>query len=122
MRLSWRTKQVRAADQEEATLAFSRPEPRSDHVAAVVHLLFLFLIAVVLRIRGLDRYSLWHDEVVTMRLATTANPAAMIRLLDQIDGTRAPLHPLILQIWLRFFGTSEVALHRLAPCVGLSPC
>ena len=73
------------------------------------HLLLIVLIAVVLRVRGLDRYSLWYDEVVTMRLAQTANPAALIRLLGRIDGTRAPLHPLILQGWLRLFGTSELA-------------
>jgi len=95
------------------------PEPWIDRAAATGHLLLILLIAVVLRIRGLDRYSLWYDEVVTMRLARTANPAALIELLSQIDGTRAPLHPLILQCWLRLCGTSELAGRSFSAVCGI---
>jgi hypothetical protein len=97
MRLSWRTQQFRAADRQDTTAALGMPEPWIHRAAVTGHLLLILLVAVVLRIRGLDRYNLWYDEVVTMRLARTANPAALIQLLGQIDGTRAPLHPLILQ-------------------------
>jgi len=119
MRPSWRARQFRAADRQDATAVLGMPEPWINRAAVTGHLLLILLVAVGLRIRGLDRYSLWHDEVVTMRLARTANPAALIRLLDQIDGTRAPLHPLILQGWLRLFGTSELALRSFSAVCGI---
>ena len=119
MRPSWRTQQFRAADHQDATAALGMPEPWINRAAVTGHLLLILLVAVVLRIRGLDRYSLWYDEVVTMRLAETANPAALILLLGQIDGTRAPLHPLILQGWIRLFGTSELAGRSFSAVCGI---
>src|SRR5208283_2335288 len=119
MRLSWRTQQFRAADRQDTTAALGMPEPWIHRAAVTGHLLLVLLVAVVLRIRGLDRYSLWYDEVVTMRLARTANPTALIRLLDQIDGTRAPLHPLILQGWLCLFGTSDLAGRSFSAACGI---
>jgi len=64
----------------------------------------ILLVAAVLRLFQLGRSSLWYDEVVTMRLARTESPAALVRLLGQIDATRAPLHPLLLQGWVALFG------------------
>ena len=61
----------------------------------------------------LGRSSLWYDEVVTMRLARTESPAALFQLLGQIDATRAPLHPLILQGWVAVLGSSDYAASRL---------
>ncbi|MGZ3300874.1 MAG: hypothetical protein ACXWO3_08310, partial [Isosphaeraceae bacterium] len=69
MRPSWRMQQFRAADHQDATAALGMPEPWINRAAVTGHLLLILLVAVVLRIRGLDRYSLWYDEVVTMRLA-----------------------------------------------------
>jgi 4-amino-4-deoxy-L-arabinose transferase-like glycosyltransferase len=54
-----------------------------------------------------------------MRVARTANPGALVHLLDQIDGTRAPLHPLALQAWLRLFGTSEASARSLSAVCGI---
>jgi len=119
MRLSWRTQQFRAADRQDATAAPGMPEPWIYRAAVTGHLPFILLVAVVLRTRGLDRYSLWYDEVVTMRLARTANPAALIQLLGQIDGTRAPLHPLILQCWLRLCGASDLAGRSFSAVCGI---
>src|SRR5271166_6275451 len=119
MRPPWRTPQVRAADHRDATVALGMPEPWINRAAVTGHLLLIFLVALGFRIRGLDRYSLWYDEVVTMRLARTANPATLILLLGQIDGTRAPLHPLILQNWLRLFGTSEPAGRSFSVVCGI---
>jgi uncharacterized membrane protein len=79
----------------------------------------ILTVATVLRVRDLDRYSLWYDEVVTMRLARTSSPAALVQLLDQIDGTRAPLHPLLLQGWLRLFGSSELAGRSFSATCGV---
>ncbi len=63
--------------------------------------------------------SFWYDEVIPMRLALTPNPAALIRLLDQIEATRAPLHPLVLQAWIRVFGRSEFAARSLSAVCGV---
>lgn len=91
-----------------------------SHRAAVVgHLAITLIIATILRVRDLDRYSLWYDEAVTMRLARTKSPSELVALLGQIDGTRAPLHPLILQGWLRLFGTSELAGRSFSTLCGI---
>lgn len=72
-------------------------------------LVLILLIASILRLYHLGQASLWYDEVVTMRLARTAKPGALIGLLRQIDATRAPLHPLLLQQWLALFGSSDTS-------------
>ena len=95
-------------------------EPWIDRAVRIGHLVVLLIVATVLRVRGLDRDSLWYDETVTMRVARTANPVELVRSLDRIDGTRAPLHPLILQGWLRLFGTSELAGRSLSAVCGIA--
>ncbi|WP_422924233.1 glycosyltransferase family 39 protein [Singulisphaera sp. PoT] len=74
-----------------------------------VFLLAILAGATVLRFVQLGRESLWFDEVVTMRLARADGPKALISLLDQIDATRAPLHPLLLQGWISAFGPSDAS-------------
>ncbi|HKM52596.1 MAG TPA: glycosyltransferase family 39 protein, partial [Isosphaeraceae bacterium] len=48
-----------------------------------------------------------------------SSPAALVNLLGQIDGTRAPLHPLLLQGWLRLFGSSELAGRSFSALCGI---
>ena len=76
----------------------------------------ILLIATALRLFHLGQSSLWFDEVVTMRLARTESPARALRLLPQIDATRAPLHPLLLQAWVAVFGPSDYS-GRLFSCL-----
>jgi len=82
-------------------------------------LIAILVIAAGLRGVGLGEPSLWYDEVVTMRLARAPGPVAMLGLLKQIDATRAPLHPLLLQGWLRVFGPSDLAARSLSALFGL---
>jgi hypothetical protein len=63
--------------------------------------------------------SLWYDEVVSMRLAGQEGPAALIRLLFQIEATRAPLYFLMLQGWLRTFGTSDASGRLFSAVCGI---
>jgi 4-amino-4-deoxy-L-arabinose transferase-like glycosyltransferase len=42
-----------------------------------------------------------------MQLAMTKNAIALFHLLHEIDATRAPLHPLLLQLWVKLFGASD---------------
>jgi 4-amino-4-deoxy-L-arabinose transferase-like glycosyltransferase len=86
---------------------------------AVIPLAAIVVAALILRFWGLGKTSLWYDEVVTMRVAQTPSLAALIAALDQIDGTRAPLHPWILQVWLKVFGSSDLAGRSLSAVCGL---
>ncbi len=54
-----------------------------------------------------------------MRLARTENPLALVNLLSEIDATRAPLHPLVLQAWVTLFGPSDSSGRALSVLCGL---
>jgi mannosyltransferase len=82
-------------------------------------LVVILLVAAGLRLWGIGRTCLWYDEVITMRVARAANPAELLARLDQLDGTRAPLHPLVLQAWLRVFGSSDLAGRSLSALCGV---
>ena len=69
----------------------------------------ILLAATALRGLHLGRPSFYYDEVVTMRLAREPNPPALVRLMDQIDASRAPLQPLLLHGWIGIFGASDLA-------------
>ncbi len=83
-------------------------------------LLAILAVAAALRLWNLDAASLWYDEVVTMRVARGEGAAAIIERLDRIDGTRAPLHPLVLHAWLRLFGPSDLAGRAFSALCGLA--
>lgn len=54
-----------------------------------------------------------------MRLARQPGPSALLRLLFEIDATRAPLHPLLLQGWLLLTGPSDLAGRAFSAACGL---
>ena len=83
-----------------------------------VWLLLIVITGVGLRVVGLGSHSLWFDEVVTMRLARQPNPSALKALIERIDATRAPLHPLLLQGWLTIFGVSDLTGRALSALCG----
>ncbi len=85
-------------------------------------LVLAWILAVAAGLRGyrLGEASFWYDETVTMRLALAANPAELIDRLMRIDATRAPLHPLLLEGWIRAFGASESAARALSVLCGLA--
>src|SRR5207244_4939163 len=78
------------------------------------------VVATLLRFVDLGRLSLWYDEVVTMRIAREPNPLAALRLSSQIDASRGILHPLLLQGWLRLFGTSDAAGRAFSALCGVA--
>ena len=93
--------------------------PRGRLLAASVCAV-IALVAAGLRFYQLGRLSFWYDEVVTMRLARAASPRELLDRLFEIDATRAPLHPLLLQVWLRVFGTSEAAARSFSVLCGIA--
>jgi hypothetical protein len=80
------------------------------------------IVAVASGLRGfqIGRLSFWYDEVVTMRLARAGSPGALVARLFEIDATRAPLHPLLLEAWLAVFGSSEAAARSLSVLCGIA--
>ena len=84
-----------------------------------IFLVAILVIASVVRLYHLGQSSLWYDEVVTMRLARTESPAALFRLLGQIDATRAPLHPLLLQGWVALSGPSDTSGRAFSVLCGI---
>jgi uncharacterized membrane protein len=80
-----------------------------EHRRHRVALLATTLLAAVLRLAYIDRPSLFYDEVIVMQLATEPGPRALLKRLPELDATRAPLHPLLLQAWLALFGASALA-------------
>ena len=77
------------------------------------------LVATLVRLFELGRSSFWYDEVVTMRLALAENATQLFDRLSRIDATRAPLHPILLQMWIRVFGSSEAAARSLSVLFGI---
>jgi 4-amino-4-deoxy-L-arabinose transferase-like glycosyltransferase len=80
----------------------------------------ILALGAALRSFELGRLSFWYDEVVTMRLARAGSPSALVERLFQIDATRAPLHPILLQAWLKMFGTSETSARSLSVVCGVA--
>jgi 4-amino-4-deoxy-L-arabinose transferase-like glycosyltransferase len=88
--------------------------------ARYIILLSIVLFAFGLRSWNLGQLSFWYDEVVTMRLAEAPSPAALVHRLFEIDATRAPLHPLLLQAWIGLFGPSEAAARAFSVLCGVA--
>ena len=79
----------------------------------------ILVVTVALRLWKLNRWSLWYDEVVTMRLARSTSWTAMMDQLGKIDATRAPLHPALLRVWLDLFGESDRAARAFSASLGI---
>ena len=82
-------------------------------------LVMIGVVAVGLRCWRLDQWSLWYDEVVTMRLALAPGVGELLDLIRRIDATRAPLYPLVLMGWLRVFGDSDLSARALGAVLGV---
>ncbi|WP_148592195.1 glycosyltransferase family 39 protein [Aquisphaera giovannonii] len=94
--------------------------PFARHRAWYAALSLSLVVGALFRGWDLGLLSFWYDEVVTMRLARAPSPGALLDLLSRIDATRAPLHPLLLQGWLRIFGDGEAAGRSLSAACGVA--
>jgi hypothetical protein len=93
----------------------SRGDARLHHAALIA----IVLLATLLRAAYLDRPSLFYDEIIVLDMASQPDPAALVRLLEQTDATRAPLHPLILQGWVALFGASSLSGRAFSVACGV---
>jgi len=86
---------------------------RTDRIALPV---LLLIAAAVPRFWQIGRESYWYDEVVTVEVARSSQ---VIATLKTMDASRAPLHPLILHVWISWFGEAEGATRTLSALFGL---
>ena len=101
---------------EKANLEYPN---NSQNLLRILPLTAILALASMLRIVHLGQSSLWYDEIVTMRLARTESPPALLRLLDQIDATRASLQPFLLQGWVSLFGPSDLSGRSFSALCGV---
>lgn len=80
---------------------------------------FILAVALALRISRLGQLSFWYDEVVTMTVARSRGLSGVLTSLNAIDATRAPLHPILLHVWVFLFGTSERSGRGLSAASGV---
>jgi hypothetical protein len=80
----------------------------------------LLALAAGVRMIGIEAPSLWYDELVSYRVATAPTPTSALALLREIDATRAPLHPLLLNGWLRVAGDSVPAGRAFSAVCGVA--
>ena len=94
-------------------------QPRPRRWPGVLALLTTLAVALNLRAWNLGRLSYWYDEVVTIRLARTPDVPSLLDLMGRIDATRAPLHPILLQSVVAWFGPGEAAGRSLSVGCGV---
>jgi 4-amino-4-deoxy-L-arabinose transferase-like glycosyltransferase len=105
-------------------IAASKSQPGADVTARqrwpeTLSFVAIVVVAAALRFWNLVATSFWYDEVITMRVARAESLVALLERLDQLDGTRAPLHPLFLHPWLMVFGTSEISGRSFSAVCGI---
>ena len=93
-------------------------DPASTSLSRLA-LVAILLVGACLRLAHLGGPSLYYDEVVTMELARAPNPVRLLRLMDRIDASRAPLQPLLLQAWVKVFGPSDLAGRLFSAVCGI---
>ncbi|HSJ59509.1 MAG TPA: glycosyltransferase family 39 protein [Anaerolineae bacterium] len=95
----------------------SRRIPVPNRIAAVAALLgAAALLALALRLYGLDAQSLWYDEGFSVYLASMEPGEITARTAADIQP---PLYYYLLRGWMRLFGDGEVAVRGLSVLFGL---
>jgi uncharacterized membrane protein len=86
----------------------SSPPPVSEnHVSHRAVVVILLVIATALRLYGLSSQSIWVDEMLTLSSSGITAPLHAIDIFDNLHG---PIHSIILFLWTRIAGESELAL------------
>lgn len=86
-------------------------------------LLFILLLALVLRLISIGTHTLWYDEAFAVLFAEKGLSAMLEGTLTPVDGGAADIHPLLyyttLNIWMTLFGQSAVMLRLWSVILGL---
>lgn len=76
----------------------------------------LFLVAFALRASYIDRQSIWYDEGLSVYYARS-DVGDLLRDASQSD--HPPLHALVLHVWMRLCGDSELSVRMLSTWWGI---
>lgn len=87
-------------------------KPRTSWIA----LLCVLWIAFALRLFGIGQQSIWYDEGLSLYYA---RGSLSQMLADASQSEHPPLHPLMLHLWIRLCGDSELAVRALSVWWGM---
>src|SRR4051812_21488246 len=81
-------------------------------------LALILVLAAVVRLRGIGYESLWGDEALSWLIARMSLPELIRHVIwwEQIP----PLHHLLLWMWIRVFGVSEISLRMPSALAGIA--
>jgi uncharacterized membrane protein len=77
----------------------------------------ILLIAAGLRFSGLEKESLWADELESWRISSVETPGEVIRLCQR--DVHPPAYQLFLWVWIKGFGDSPTALRLPSAIFGV---
>lgn len=117
----WSSEKTRQIEPVSSPLdaAPGAPEPPRATRRDCAILTAILAVAAALRAVFLGKLSLGYDEIVQMIMARQRDPAGLMKILYQIEATRAPVHPLLLHYWLKVFGPSDSAGRSLSVLCGI---
>lgn len=81
----------------------------------IIIILFLFVVAFILRFLYLDS-TLWYDEACSW--ATSTDKIGIMHNLLNVDLQHTPLYFVLLKFWIKLFGQSEIAMRSLSLIFG----
>jgi len=90
--------------------------PQRKLRAPWIALLCVLLIAFALRLFRIAQQSIWYDEGLSLYYARGSLTQV---LADASQTEHPPLHPLMLNLWVRVCGDSELAVRMLSVCWGM---
>jgi uncharacterized membrane protein len=99
-----------------ANQAVSDQASRFSNLATTLLLLLVLLLALGLRLYGLDAQSLWNDEGTSVAIAQRS---LVTIAQDAANDIHPPLYYWLLAGWVRLFGTGEVAIRSLSALLGV---
>lgn len=100
----------RATDQGILLQAIREESAWQGHLTALMPVMTLYLALAFFQI---DNQSLWTDEVISLNFAVSAEPISSIWFSSQ-----CPLYYVLLRVWTKVAGTTELALRSLSAILG----
>lgn len=93
---------------------------RIIRASGMVLMLCAIAWSMAVRLRGIDVNSYWFDEFITLRIAS--HSPLDIFTLKYHDVIKPTLYPLLLSLWIRLFGDSELHTRLLSVVFSVISC
>ncbi len=90
--------------------------PDSGRLRTALTVVTWTLVGLALRIASINTRGLWLDEAITVKQASRT----FLRIIQKLaTGVHPPLYHITMHFWLKYFGTSEIALRSFSVIVGV---